>query len=240
MNSGSGIYDGVNEEQNFNFDSEFLVKKDVLLIKELYKSPRSSSNQGNLKSKRIEIDSLSSVLSTKENTNYFITSTKPTTLISLPYYSSSNPIQPVAGNSLYFSLENNDLECTFNISISDNYMGNSTLIAMAYRGPYFDDLLQADVCAIYRCSDYDFFGRGNCATLTLESDVSFDYISITGNFESSQNIFTMASQNNGQLLPMESILRVPNYSLNSIQMEIYNQILVNVVMYAPSVTQNYY
>uniref|UniRef100_A0A7S4I841 CN hydrolase domain-containing protein n=1 Tax=Vannella robusta TaxID=1487602 RepID=A0A7S4I841_9EUKA len=237
MNSGSGIYNGVSGEQSYNFDPQFLQREDVLIVQELPKSPRSSSFDSPKPSKRISVDSLSHIRAQHNEKESRIRNT----FISLPDSPSYVTLDVAPGKTIEATATNNDLECFFNVTFAtgDNINSTSTFVAMAYQGPYFDDLLQADLCAIYRCADRHF-NRGNCETLTIESDVAFTEIEITGSFSSQQNVYAMASQNKGQLLPMSSIMIDRSSSFSA--MKVFNSSvqIVNTVLYAPSIKQNYY
>jgi len=241
MNSGSGIYNGVTGEQNYYFDPTFLVRKDVLLVQELPKSPRSSSSTTR-PAKKILVDSLSSLRASVESdsrTEYNFAK-KSVNLISLPENANSMEFVPVPGETKSFTLKDGETMCEFNITVSAKQMNtNSTFVAMAYNGPYFDDLLIADLCAVYRCADHHL-SRGNCQTLTIESDVSFDEILINANFVQDQHVYAIASQNEGQLLPASTVQVTRSGSLSTMYIADPSVSIVNAVFYAPSLTQNYY
>lgn len=238
MNSGSGIYNGFSGEQNFNYDPHFLEKKDVLIIQQLPKSPKSTTydNSINLFSKKIYLNTLDDILSS--NSISYRLNRKNNQLISLPQNPSTKVFSNVPGSNVQLSLENNGVQCVFNATFAEHQLSSSEFVFMAYHGPYFDDLLIADLCSVYRCSSFNL-NRGACETLTIDTDTSFDYLSITANFSPNRDVYTIGSRDQGQLLLPTSIEL--NRSNSTAEMIVNDDSpLLNIVLYSPSTTQNYY
>lgn len=234
FNSGSGVYNGPGQQQNFVYNVDFPSLDMHIISMELPASPRSQ---------QITEPLLSTISVSQEDHLQFIGADEPSftslypsgtlpafrsRLISMPEGAAVTELRVVAGDSFDgLVLTNGLLTCSFSFSSRNGTSGSFAI--MAYQGPYFDNMLYADVCALFKCND-----EYGCSALTLDAgDIVFEDVAITASLNDRQPAYAIGSGPDGQLFDMSAL--ETHQVDGGVQLRTnpsFSSPVVNVVLYA--------
>mmetsp|Transcript_19370 Transcript_19370/g.74386 ORF Transcript_19370/g.74386 Transcript_19370/m.74386 type:complete len:542 (-) Transcript_19370:61-1686(-) len=235
FNSGSGVYNGPANEQNFVYNVDFPSLDMHIVTMELPLSPRSGSLTNSLR-RSIAVTQEEMALSLGTSASQVVHATpslssRHGSFISMPENATVSEVVIGPGDSVSdVQLVSGGLTCSFSYSVSnDGSVAGDTFALLAYEGPYFDYMLYGQLCSLYKCN-----ADLGCDVLTLDAgDVSFDSIDVLASFNSRQPALAIASGPDGQLLDMADITvsEVADGALLSTAPS-FSSPIVGVVLYA--------
>lgn len=232
FNSGSGVYNGPGQEQNFVYNVQFPSLDMHIVSMELPVSPRTQELPHPWK-RTISItqEEYKGFLAVEPRESNIVAPPGPRSrLISMPEDATVSELTISSGDtSTGVILTNGGLECAFSFATSNSTISEGSFALMAYQGPYFDGMLYADVCAMFKCND-----EYGCSALTLDAgEVVFDHVSITASFNDRQPAYGIGSGPEGQLFDMNMLETVlPGNGVRLQTGESFESPIVNVVLYA--------